>query len=371
MKYQKLDIGPCVSTNSPCQHRIKALSSDADPETPVENWEDLGVKDVLDIIPLLLANNLHTTAQPHPLWPHFSESKKTFIAPNRSYKPKPDDQKKRKIPRSERLRLEREQKTAQESKPSEATKHAASKSPPRKKQKTEQSQYRYQPRRAGAKNKKKKKRSNSTNRIGRLDIQQVVAKGKTGNVPKDLGELRFNGLAGRYVPPRFPAVTMNIFEPQCTVTQHITGQLGITGAASEYVANVCHALYERFLADRSNKYMDMSCFRVVNFTTRGYIGLPIDLAQFKADFENLPDFSVNYEPSSIESVQVKPMQKTLTDGSSTTSVHFAANLFYTGNICVVGFRDKETIKKCEETFMKAVRQWAELQQALKNKSSET
>jgi TATA-box binding protein (TBP) (component of TFIID and TFIIIB) len=363
MKYSKVELGPCAGRL--CQHQVKALPVGTRMEPP--QWEDLGVKEVFDIIQLILENQLHTSESPHPMWSHLSESKKTFITPNRSYNKKVDE-KKKKVPRSERLRREREQsilQTPPSSASSSDAKREASKSPPRKKQKTEQSQFRYQPRRAGAKNKKKKKRPNNSGRIGTLDIQQVVAKGKTGNVPADLADLRFNGLAGRYIPPRFPAATVNLAEPQCTISQHVTGELGITGAANEYAAIVAKTLYALYLANKSNTYIDISAFRPVNFTTRGYIGLPLDLAQFAKDFEGLPGFSVCHEPSQIESVQMKPMQQTSTDGSVTTAVKYAANLFRTGNICVVGFRNKETIKECEETFVKLVREWAELQQQAK------
>ncbi len=184
-----------------CRHHVRALPVAPRLAEPPE-WQDLKILDAFEILELLRTNNLHTPSDPHPMWAHLSTATETFVAPKRTYQKR--ERAPVKLKRAERLRRMREEemkhggkRKASESSPAAAEDGAP---PPQKKLRfgaplpkkapVVESQFRVQTRRAGSKNKKKKKKPNISGQLRRLDIQQVVTKAKTGNVPEDIGLIR-------------------------------------------------------------------------------------------------------------------------------------------------------------------------------------
>ena len=237
--------------------------------------------------------------------------------------------------------------------------------PPQKKQRTEfkrpkknpveESRFRVLSRRTNAKNKKKKKNPNISGQICTLEVQQVVSKGKTGNTPKKIGDLRWSGMAGRHIPKQFPAVNVSVLHPPCTISHHGTGELGLTGSQSEHAALVSMWMYERKCAEKSLAPLRPSAFRAVNFTTRGNLGSQLDLETVKREFDSLKGFSVSYDPENISSVQIKPFRLTDNKKTRSTTSKWAANVFDSGLICVVGFSSRADIEECKNKFFPALK----------------
>jgi TATA-box binding protein (TBP) (component of TFIID and TFIIIB) len=404
--YSNLEIEEAAEKGG--KHRVRALPATGSLSEPAE-WVDLGALDAFAIKKLLRVNRLHTEEAPHPMWEVLSESAVTFVAPKRKYN------KKKKstvtLKRAERLRKQREadmkkekdQKQQQKKEKEEEEKELkdekgedssrkkkkrkaekmedapavekekdetkedkAEKQPPSKKQRTDEprpkkkkpvqeSRFRVLSRRPNAKNKKKKKDPNISGETCILEVQQVVSKGKTGNTPRRIGDLRWNGLAGRYVPDKFTAVNVSLRYPPCTISHHGTGELGITGSPSEYAALVSMWQYERRCAQKTWSPLQASTFRAVNFTTRGDLGAQLDLKVVEREFESLKGFTVTYDPENISSVQIKPFRLTDNKKTRSTTSKWAANVFDSGLICVVGFSSRADIEECKNTFFPALK----------------
>lgn len=161
--------------------------------------------------------------------------------------------------------------------------------------------------RVNQKNKRKLKLHTQTEDPYPLTPMNYVAKFST-RPNHDHSTLRHNWAHGRYFPRNFPAASLTVREPRCSVSVYRTGEIGLAGCKTRDAAILAAHLVDDKLAEAAVDEIRVKCFSTVNITTSFAFGVPINLQRLYEHFaydHPEPDIHVNFDPDVIGSLQFR------------------------------------------------------------------
>jgi TATA-box binding protein (TBP) (component of TFIID and TFIIIB) len=195
-------------------------------------------------------------------------------------------------------------------------------------------------------NKKDKNRKRSWKKTDQpydLTPQNVVSKGAFDHIPP----IEWSDSYSCYIKQSFPAATMNLKYPRCSVSKYNTKQAGCAGAPSDHACMIALHLTAFHHARQLGRSVQLQEFGPVNFTTSACVGVPINLLALEEYLNaTFPEIATKYSPGVIDMLQLKYKSGV------------ATNISPSGALCSVGFLSRDAISEHRDTHHAPIVAWA-------------